>query len=194
MTVQFSCKKKKKCFKEPWLTRLEKTFKSGLFVWVMTSLARFAIAHVQKEWEPGARVGARLNYGVCGEARAFVFNFVLPRQRSTSFPGSLSFSSLVVQDWRESLGPRLANDPITERAPPLAPGFHSFWKWAIQCILSFWADPLPQEPRVQDKIEGLRGGGRGRLLSKKDMDGRRKSRIKSIKETNVGVAQAVLTP
>ena len=34
------------------------------------------IAHFQKEWKPGARVGALSIMGSFGDARAFVFNFV----------------------------------------------------------------------------------------------------------------------
>ena len=38
----------------------------------------------------------------------------------------------------------LPNDPITERAPILAPGFHSFWTWAMQTIFGFWKYTLKQ--------------------------------------------------
>ena len=38
----------------------------------------FTIAHFQKEWKPGLRVGACAIMGSFGDARAFVFNFVRP--------------------------------------------------------------------------------------------------------------------
>ena len=66
-------------------------------------LARFVIAHFQKEWETGARVGARSVMG--------------------SFGGAPVWKQMHV---------RPPNDPIIECAPNLAPDFHSFWKWAIE--------------------------------------------------------------
>ena len=59
------------------------------------------IAHFQKGWKPGATVGARLIMGSFGGSMRIVFHFVPP------------------------------NDPMTERAPILVPGYHSFWKWAM---------------------------------------------------------------
>ena len=60
------------------------------------------IAHFQKEWKTGARVGARWILG--------------------SFRGRTRICS-------QTRAP--PNDPITERTPTLAPVFHSFWKWAM---------------------------------------------------------------
>ena len=54
---------------------------------------------LSKEWKPGATMGARLIMGSFG-AHAHLFS--------------------------NSCSP---NDPITERAPILAPGFNSFWRW-----------------------------------------------------------------
>ena len=63
------------------------------------------IAHFQNEWKPGTRVGARLFMGSFGGRMRICFQLCMP-----------------------------PNDLITERAPTVAPGFHSFWKWA------YWND------------------------------------------------------
>ena len=60
------------------------------------------IAHFQKEWKPGTRMGARWIMGSFGGTRL--------KTNARASP---------------------ANDPIIEHVPTVALGFHSFWKWAI---------------------------------------------------------------
>ena len=65
----------------------------------------FRIAHFQKEWKPGTRIGARSVAGSFGDTR-------LKTNARASTP----------------------NNPIIKRSPNVAPGFHSFWKWAMRVI------------------------------------------------------------
>ena len=75
-----------------------------------TSSNNFLIAHFQKEWKTGARVGVRSVMGSFGGARG-------PRKlkRNTHAP---------------------PNDPIINARPRSPPGFHSFWKWQ-ECIFIY---------------------------------------------------------